>query len=88
MLVGRPPLPIVPANSRQPGFYWVRLLGSSEHPDGWTIGEWTKGHSREGDTANWRLPGCFFTHRDRDLQEIDEHQIDRGRTRSWRNVRA
>jgi len=46
------------------------------------------GHVVDRDHENWRLPGYFFTHRDCDFQEIDEYLIDRGRTRSWRNVRA
>jgi len=77
----RPPaLPLVPATSRQPGFYWVRTL------DGWTIGEWSN-CAPDGAGHRWCLPGYSFHEHDRAFQEIDERGIERIRRRTWRNER-
>jgi hypothetical protein len=72
--------------ARATGFYWVRLLGSSEHPDGWTIGEWSNS-APDGAGHRWRLPGYSFHEHDNAFQEIDERRVERVKRRTWRNDR-
>jgi len=79
-------LPAVPNKTRKQGFYWVRVLGSAERPDGWTIGEWSN-CAPDGKGHRWRLPGYAFHEHDKAFQEIDERRIDRLKQRTWRNER-
>lgn len=55
------------AQTREPGFYWVR-----HHSRWWTIGQWGAEYE-----PSWEIVGQSGTFQDEDMSEIDERRIER-----------